>query len=132
MDIGGGRVREPFLNQLARRLHLGAAMGAVERTEIDHQDGVASDAFGHVDVALDGDVALGMRHHRQHAGDAQLEQLVFDPGRHELRMHLEQERRAVAVDRDGVFAQPAVEHVIPEVLRAEAQLDRWSLRRDVS
>ena len=56
-------------------------------------------------------------------GDAQLEQLVFDPGRHQLRVHLEQERRAAAVGGHRSLAQSAVQDVVPEVLRAQSQLD---------
>ena len=48
MNVRRGGVRQPFLHQLARGLHLGAPVRAVERAEIDHHHGVAAEPFGQV------------------------------------------------------------------------------------
>jgi hypothetical protein len=98
-------VGQAFFHQLARRLHLRPTVRAVQRAQVDHQHGVAADALGQIDVALDGNVALGVRHDRQQAADAQLEQLVLQAGRHDLGVNLEKEGRAVAVHRHGAVAQ---------------------------
>jgi hypothetical protein len=115
-------VHQPVEHQPPRGLHLGAAVRAIERAEIDQQRRRSPDPLGCGDLALDRDVALRVRHDRQLPAHAHLEELVLDPRRHQLWVHLEQERRAAVVARLLSLTQAIVKHLVPEVLGAEAHL----------
>jgi hypothetical protein len=104
---------------------------AVQRAQIDHHHGVPAEPLRQRHVTLHRDVPFGVRHDGEEPIDAQLEQLVLEADRHELRVHLEQERRSAAVDGDGSLAQPIVEHAVPEIFGAQTQAHGDAPGRDV-
>jgi colicin import membrane protein len=119
--VGGDRGGEADLEQVTRLLGLAAAVEASDGTQIDHERADPAQRPRQLVVAPERVIALGVREHGHLAGTGQIEQLVGHAYRQERRRDLDKEGGGVLVAGHGAIADPAVEHIIPHVLRAEPQ-----------